>query len=186
MIDPHQSICPKPAEDLVPGDVVLLEGGDIFTADLRLVEASNLAADESALTGESVAVEKGTDAVAPDCPIDDRVGMVFKGTAMTRGSAVGIVVATGLQTELGQIRKLVEEAAPEHSPLERQLQKLSGQLIKFTLAIVAILGSSGVVQGEDISLMIEASIALAVAAIPEGLPVVATMALARGMWWMAK
>lgn len=175
-----------PAEDLVPGDVVLLEGGDIVTADLRLVEASNLAADESALTGESVAVEKGTDAVTPDCPIGDRVGMVFKGTAITRGSAIGIVVATGLQTELGQISKLVEEAAPEHSPLERQLQKLSGQLIKFTLAVVAILGILGVVQGEDIFLMIEASIALAVAAIPEGLPVVATMALARGMWRMAK
>lgn len=175
-----------PAEDLVPGDVVLLEGGDIVTADLRLLEASNLAADESALTGESVPVEKGTDAVAPDCPIGDRVGMVFKGTAMARGSAVGIVVATGLQTELGQISKLVEQASPEHSPLERQLQKLSGQLIKFTLAIVAILGILGVVQGEDIFLMIEASIALAVAAIPEGLPVVATMALARGMWRMAK
>lgn len=175
-----------PAEDLVSGDVVLLEGGDIVTADLRLVEASNLSADESALTGESVAVEKTTDAVVPDCPIGDRIGMAFKGTAMTRGSAVGVVVATGLQSELGQISKLVEEAAPEHSPLERQLQKLSGQLIKFTLAVVAILGILGVLQGEDLFLMIEASIALAVAAIPEGLPVVATMALARGMWRMAR
>ena len=175
-----------PAEDLVPGDVVLLEGGDIVTADLRLVEASNLSADELALTGEPTAVEKTTDAVAPDCTIGDRVGMVFEGTAMTRVSAVGIVVATGLQSELGQISKLVEEAAPEHSPLERQLQKLSGQLIKFTLAVVAILGILGVLQGEDMFLMIEASIALAVAAIPEGLPVVATMDLARGMWRMAK
>lgn len=175
-----------PAEDLVPGDVVLLEGGDIVTADLRLVETSNLSADESALTGESVAVEKSIEAVAADCPIGDRSGMAFKGTAITRGSAVGIVVATGLQSELGQISKLVAEAAPEHSPLERQLQILSGQLIKFTLAVVAILGVLGVVQGEDVFLMIEASIALAVAAIPEGLPVVATMALARGMWRMAK
>ena len=175
-----------PAEDLVPGDVVLLEGGDIVTADLRLVEASDLSADESALTGESVAVEKSIEAVATDCPIGDRTGMAFKGTAITRGSAVGIVVATGLQSELGQISKLVAEAAPEDSPLERQLQILSGQLIKFTLAIVAILGVLGVAQGEDVYLMIEASIALAVATIPEGLPVVATMALARGMWRMAK
>ena len=174
------------AEDLVPGDVVLLEGGDIVTADLRLVETSNLSADESALTGESVAVEKNTEAVAADCPIGDRSGMAFKGTAITRGSAVGIVVGTGLQSELGQISKLVAEAAPEQSPLERQLQILSGQLIKFTLVVVAFLGVLGVGQGEDVFLMIEASVALAVAAIPEGLPVVATMALARGMWRMAK
>lgn len=175
-----------PAEDLVPGDVVLLEGGDVVTADLRLVEASNLSADESTLTGESLAVDKGTDAVAADCPIGDRTGMVFKGTAITRGAAVGVVVATGLRSELGQISRLVEEAAPEHSPLERQLQRLSGQLIKVTLAVVAVLGLLGVVQGEDVFLMVEASIALAVAAIPEGLPVVATMALARGMWRMAR
>lgn len=136
-----------PAEDLVPGDVVLLEGGDVVTADLRLIQASNLSADEAALTGESVPVEKGTVDVAPDCPIGDRTGMAFKGTAITRGSAIGIVVATGLQSELGQISRLVEEAAPAHSPLERQLQRLSGQLIKFTVAFVAVLGVLGVVQG---------------------------------------
>lgn len=175
-----------PAEQLVPGDVVILEGGDIVTADLRLVESSNLSADESALTGESVAVDKHTEAVPADAAIGDRPCMAFKGSAITRGSAIGIVVATGLNTELGLISKLVEEAAPEHSPLKNQLQRLSGQLIKFTLVIVAILGALGVLQGGDVLLMIEASIALAVAAIPEGLPVVATMALARGMWRMAK
>ncbi|WP_372837320.1 cation-translocating P-type ATPase, partial [Puniceibacterium confluentis] len=156
------------------------------TADLRLAESSNLAADESALTGESLSVEKGTASVAADSLIADRSSMVFKGTAITRGSAVGIVVATGLHSELGQISQLVEEAAPDHSPLERQLQKLGGQLIWFTLAIVFALGIVGVLQGEDVLLMVEASIALAVAAIPEGLPVVATMALARGMWRMAR
>lgn len=175
-----------PAEDLTPGDIVVLEGGDIVTADLRLVESSGVSADEAALTGESVAIDKDTSAVAEECPIGDRSCMAFKGTAITRGSAVGVVVATGLDTELGLISKLVAEAVPENSPLEYQLQRLSGQLIKFTLVVVAILGVIGVLQGGDVFLMIEASIALAVAAIPEGLPVVATMALARGMWRMAK
>lgn len=175
-----------PAEDLVPGDIVVLEGGDVVTADLRLAESSNLSADESALTGESVAVDKSTEAVPSDAAIGDRSCMAFKGTAITRGSAVGIVVATGLDTELGLISKLVEDATPEHSPLEIQLQRLSGQLIKLTLLIIAVLAVLGVLQGGDELLIIKASIALAVAAIPEGLPVVATMALARGMWRMAR
>ena len=175
-----------PAEQLVPGDIVILEGGDIVTADLRLVETSNLSADESALTGESTDVDKDTAAVDADSAIGDRPCMAFKGTAITRGSAVGVVVATGLDTELGLISKLVEDAAPAHSPLESQLQRLSGQLIKLTLVIVAILGGLGVMQAGDDLLIIKASIALAVAAIPEGLPVVATMALARGMWRMAE
>jgi Ca2+-transporting ATPase len=175
-----------PAEDLVPGDIVILEGGDIVTADLRVIESSNLSADESALTGESVSVDKNTAAVDVNSAIGDRPCMVFKGTAITRGSAIGVVVATGLNTELGLISKLVEDAAPERSPLESQLQRLSGQLIKLTLMIVAALAVLGVLQaGEDL-LIIKASIALAVAAIPEGLPVVATMALARGMWRMAE
>ena len=175
-----------PAEDLVPGDIVMLEGGDVVTADLRLVESSNVSADESALTGESGAVDKTTSAVCADSHVGYRACMAFKGTAITRSSAVGIVVATGLDTELGQISKLVEDAAPEKSPLESQLNRLSGQLIKLTLAIVAILGVLGVLQGGNDVLIIKASIALAVAAIPEGLPIVATMALARGMWRMAK
>ncbi len=175
-----------PAEQLVPGDIVILDGGDIVTADLRLVVSSNLSVDESALTGESLPVGKTTEAVAADSPIGDRACMAFKGTAITSGSAIGVVVATGLDTELGVISKLVEDAAPEQSPLQAQLQRLSGQLIKLTLVIVALLGALGVMQGGDVPLMIEASIALAVAAIPEGLPVVATMALARGMWRMAR
>ncbi len=175
-----------PAEQLVPGDIVLLEGGDIVTADLRLLEASNLEADESTLTGESLPVSKNIDPVAVDSTVTDRSSMLFKGTAMTRGSGTGIVVATGMQTELGQISKLVSDAQPEHSPLERQLERLSGQLIYFTLATVTIIGTAGVLSGRDIYLMIKSVIALAVAAIPEGLPIVATMALARGMWRMAK
>lgn len=173
-------------EDLVPGDIVLLEGGDRVTADLRLLEASNLSADESMLTGESVAVSKRVQAVEADLTMGDRASMVYKGASLASGTGIGIVVATGMASELGKISKLVEEATPEHSPLERQLQRLSGQLIRFTLLIVALIAAAGMIAGRDIYLMIESAIALAVAAIPEGLPIVATMALARGMWRMAK
>ncbi|MDP2620079.1 MAG: cation-translocating P-type ATPase [Hyphomicrobiales bacterium] len=175
-----------PAQEIVPGDMVVLEGGDVVTADLRLVEASNLSTDESTLTGESVAVAKHIDPVAVGAPVAERTSMVFKGTAITRGSGLGVVVATGMQTELGRISQLVEEAKPERTPLERQLERLSGQLIRFTLVIVVVIGALGIAYGQDVFLMIEAAIALAVAAIPEGLPIVATMALARGMWRMAR
>jgi Ca2+-transporting ATPase len=151
------------AEQMVPGDIVLLEAGDAVSADMRLVEASNLAADESTLTGESVAVDKATQPVAADARLADRASMLFKGTAVTHGSGIGVVVATGLHTELGQVSQLVEEAEPGSSPLEKKLARLSGQLV-----------------------WVEAAIALAVAAIPEGLPIVATLALARGMWRMAQ
>lgn len=174
------------AEQVVPGDIVIMEGGDVITSDMRLIEASNLFADESALTGEAMAVEKQHGVVGADVPIGDRASMVFKGTSLTRGSGLGIVVATGMQSELGKISKLVEEAKPEHSPLEKQLDHLSGHLIRFTLVIAILIGALGIYAGNDLLLMIEAAIALAVAAIPEGLPIVATMALARGMWRMAK
>ncbi|MDF1779085.1 MAG: cation-transporting P-type ATPase [Rhizobiaceae bacterium] len=177
---------PVAAEELVPGDIVILEGGDIVAADLRLVKGSNLSVDESALTGESVPVSKSSEPVSAECVIGDRSSMIFKGTAITRGSGIGVVVATGMQSELGQISRLVEEAAPEHSPLERQLERLSGQLVWFTLLIVTLIGVVGVFAGRAPYLMIESAIALAVAAIPEGLPIVATMALARGMWRMAR
>jgi Ca2+-transporting ATPase len=175
-----------PAEELVPGDIVVLEGGDIVTADLRLVEGSNMSADESTLTGESLAVAKDVALVAADAPLADRGSMVFKGTALTRGSGLGVVVSTGMETELGHISRLVEEARPEHSPLEKQLERMSTQLVWVTLLIVAIIAVVGVTTGKDLLLMVEAAIALAVAAIPEGLPIVATMALARGMWRMAR
>jgi Ca2+-transporting ATPase len=174
------------AEELVPGDIVVLEGGDVITADLRLIEASNMAADESTLTGESLAVTKTVLPVAAGEPLAERTSMAFKGTSITRGSGLGVVVATGMQSELGHISRLVEEARPEHSPLEQQLERLSGHLIVFTVVIVAIIGAFGIASGKDVFLMVEASIALAVAAIPEGLPIVATMALARGMWRMAR
>jgi P-type Ca2+ transporter type 2C len=175
-----------PAERLSPGDIVILDGGDVVTADLRLLEASKLQANESALTGESVPVSKQVEPLSEDAPLAERANMVFKGTAITRGTGEGVVVATGMDTELGRISTLVEEAEEEATPLERRLQQLGHRLIWVTLGIGAAVVVAGVVGGKDVLLMIETAIALAVASIPEGLPIVATVALARGMWRMAQ
>ncbi|MDN3626477.1 cation-translocating P-type ATPase [Methylobacterium isbiliense] len=174
------------AEDLVPGDIVLVEGGDAVPADIRLVEASNLSADESTLTGESVPVDKSADPVAVDARLAERSSMLFRGTLVTRGSATGVVVATGSGTELGGVARFVEQAEPDSSPLERRLERLSGQMVWVVLTLAVLLAGLGVATGKDLRLMTEASIALAVAAIPEGLPIVATLTLARGMWRMAR
>jgi len=173
------------AEELVPGDIVLLEGGDVVTADLRLIEASKLQANESALTGESVPVSKQVESLEEDVPLADRSNMVFKGTAITRGAGEGVVVATGMDTELGHISSLVEEAEEEVTPLEKRLEQLGRRLIWVTLVIGAFVAVAGILAGREILLMVETAIALAVASIPEGLPIVATIALARGMWRMA-
>jgi len=174
------------AEELVPGDVVLLAGGDVVTADLRLIEASRLQVNESALTGESVPVGKEVEPVTEDAPLAERSSMVFKGTAVTRGAGEGVVVATGMQTELGRISSLVEEAEQEATPLEKRLEQLGRRLIWVTLGIAALVIVAGIVAGKEVLLMVEAGIALAVASVPEGLPIVATVALARGMWRMAR
>jgi Ca2+-transporting ATPase len=175
-----------PAAELVPGDIVLVESGDSISADLRLIEASNLSADESALTGESVAVEKTTRPVAATTRLADRNSMLFKGTAIARGSGVGVVAVTGLATELGRVSQLVEEAEPGNSPIEKKLVRLSGQLVYVTLVFAVAIAAVGLATGKETFLMVEAAIAVAVAAIPEGLPIVATLALARGMWRMAR
>jgi P-type Ca2+ transporter type 2C len=174
------------AESIVPGDIVVLSGGDVITADARLIEASKLQADESALTGESVPVAKQTEPVDTERPLAERASMAYKGTAVTRGAGEAIVISTGQETELGQISSLVQEAQEEATPLEERLQQLGRKLIWVTLGIAAIVAVSGVIAGRDLALMIQTSIALAVASVPEGLPIVATVALARGMWRMAK
>lgn len=175
------------AQDLVPGDIVMLEAGDLVTADLRLAESYNLQANESTLTGESVPVGKVVDTLEENTILAERTNMLFKGTAVTMGSGKGIVVATGMATEIGQISSLVEEAEEEKlTPLERRLNLLANRLVWITLAITALLAASGILAGRGVLLMAKTSIALAVASIPEGLPIVATIALARGMWRMAR
>jgi Ca2+-transporting ATPase len=174
------------AEDLVPGDIVLLDAGDAVTADLRLLDCAKLAADESVLTGESVPVRKQAATLGADTPLMERDNMVFRGTAITRGTGVGLVIATGQATELGRIAELVSSAGAHATPLEERLDQLGRKLVWVTLVLSALIALAGIAGGRDLRLAIEVAIALAVAAIPEGLPIVATIALARGMWRMAK
>jgi len=174
------------AEDMVPGDIVILEGGDVITADLRLITQSKLQADESILTGESMAVEKGVQPLQVEAPLAERYNMLFKGTVLTRGSGEAVVVGTGMDTQLGNISLLVDETEDETTPLEERLDQLGHWLIWASLAIAAFVAVTGIIAGKETFLMIETAIALAVAAIPEGLPIVATIALARGVWRMAQ
>lgn len=175
-----------PAEELVPGDIVILEGGNIVSADMRLIKASKLQADESALTGESLPVDKCIEPLPCEIPLAERKNIVFKGTSLTRGSAEAVVYATGMNSELGKISALVETAEKQATPLEKRLDQLGHNLIRVTLALTVLIAAAGILRGKDVFLMIETAIALAVAAIPEGLPIVATIALARGMLRMAK
>lgn len=174
------------ASRLVPGDIVTFEGGDVVTADLRVIEASKLQANESTLTGESLPVGKSVDAVAEDASIGERRGMLYKGTVVTRGSGLGVVVATGMSCELGRISRLVAEAEVETTPLEQRLDKLGHGLVWATLVIAALIVVSGYAAGQATWKILETAIALAVAAVPEGLPIIATIALARGMHRMAR
>jgi P-type Ca2+ transporter type 2C len=174
------------AAQLVPGDIVLVEGGDIISADMRIFEQSKLQVNESALTGESMPVDKQLDPLDEEIVLAERLNMLFKGTQILRGSAKAVVTSTGMSTELGTISSLVEETDDVTTPLERKLHQLGNKLIWITLGIAVLVGLIGVLTGKEVLLMIETAIALAVAAIPEGLPIVATLALARGMWRMAK
>lgn len=175
-----------PADDVVPGDILILESGDIVTADIRIVEASKLQADESALTGESESVTKSIDPVDKKAPTAERTSMLYKGTSVTRGTAEGVVVATGMDTEVGKITTLSEEAEEEKTPLERRLNQMGQRLVWATLGIMVLVAASGFVAGRNTAVMVETAIALAIAAIPEGLPIVASLSLTRGVWRMVQ
>lgn len=174
------------AEKLVPGDIVVLDAGDVVAADMRCASSATLRIDESALTGESVPVGKGIEPDSALAGLHERNAMLFKGTHIVSGGGEGIVTGTGLATELGRITQLVDEASGGDSPLERQLAFLSRQLIWITLILAAAISAAGLSSGRPVFLMVETAIALAVAAIPEGLPIVATLTLARGMLRMAR
>lgn len=174
------------AKEIVPGDILILNGGDVITADARLIKASNLRINEASLTGESLPVEKQLESLSKETPLAERSNMVYKGSSVARGSGEAAVVNIGMETELGNISSLVQEAEEEITPLEERLDSLGRKLIYVTLGLVAIVALLGWGAGRDFRLMIETSIALAVASIPEGLPIVATIALARGMHRMAQ
>ncbi|KOH45236.1 cation-translocating P-type ATPase [Sunxiuqinia dokdonensis] len=174
------------AEELVPGDILVLESGDLVPADARILQASELAADESPLTGESVPTEKFTDQLNEETPLAERTNMLFKGTAITSGKGEAMVTAIGHQTEIGKVSDMVDETKREEIPLNRKLAKLSHRLIWFILGLAVLFFIFGWWSGKEIYLLLQTSIAWTVAAIPEGLPIVASIALARGMLRLAK
>lgn len=170
-----------PAADLVPGDVVLLEAGDGVPADVRLLEAHQFAVDEAALTGESEPVSKRIDALQDaGLALGDRLNMGFKGSLVTRGRAIGIVVATGQVTELGRIAALLRDTGRGKTPLQKRLARFSRRLALVVLAICALIFAAGLLRGEPAVLMFLTAVSLAVAAVPEALPAVITVALALG------
>lgn len=172
--------------NIVPGDILYLEAGDIIPADARIFHEARLQADESALTGESVSIEKKKVILPVDTHFAERINMLYKGTNINKGNGWAIVIATGMETEIGKIANLVESAGQSATPLEKKLENFSKKLIKVTIVLVLIIFIAGVLNGQKLWEMLETSIALAVAAIPEGLPIVATLALAQGMLKMAK
>jgi Ca2+-transporting ATPase len=174
------------AEELVAGDVVMLSAGDRVPADLRLLEASALHAEEAPLTGESKSVFKTTDVVALDAVIAERSSMLFLGTVVTSGRALAIVVATGEHTELGRIGKLVIDVPEEQTPLQKKLDALGRRLAVIVIVIGAIVAVAGWLRGDGLWTTIEVGISLAVAAVPEALPAVTTFILAFGVLEMAR
>ena len=170
-----------PASTLVPGDVVVLEAGNQVPADLRLIEIARFQVDESALTGESVTVTKDIAALpqAAGAALGDRLNMVFKGTTATQGRARGMVVATGMATELGKVAQLLD-TEDRSTPLQQRLAAFGKRLALAVLGICLVIFVVGVLRGEDPLLMALTAISLAVAAIPEAMPAVVTVLLALG------
>jgi len=175
-----------PSTKLVPGDLVLLTSGDKVPADLRLVEARNLQVNESALTGESLAVEKDTQPLDPDAPLAERTNMAYAGSFVTFGQGKGVVVAIGETTETGRISQLMEQHTNLTTPLTRKFDKFSRTLLYIILGVAALTFAVGLGRGNSWVSMFEAAVALAVSAIPEGLPAVVTITLAIGVSRMAR
>lgn len=176
-----------PARELVSGDVVLLESGDRVPADLRFVECNDCSVDESALTGESVPVVKTAGKLdTADLALGDRKNCGYLGTMVTRGTAKGIVTVTGMQTEMGKIADLIQQTEEAETPLQHRLEQLGKILIVVALALTVVVVLAGILHGQPAYDMFLAGVSLAVAAIPEGLPAIVTIALALGVQRMIK
>jgi Ca2+-transporting ATPase len=175
-----------PTEQIVPGDIVLIEAGDRVPADGRLLTAVNLEVEEASLTGESLASTKTLDPVKVDASIGDRKCAVFMNTTVTRGRAEFVVTATGMNTEMGHIAGLLQDTETEKTPLQKQLDTLAHSLAKLAGVIVGIVFIIGLISGDKFEDLMLTAVALAAAAIPEGLPAVTAVTLAIGTSRMAK
>ena len=169
------------ARELVPGDILQLETGNVIPADLRLLEAVNLRIQEAALTGESESIEKHTASLSgEDLPLGDRRNMGYMGTIVTQGRGLALVIATGMQTELGKIADLIQQVKQENTPLQRRLDALGKNLALIGLAIAALIFVLGIMRGDELRHMLLTAVSVAVAIVPEGLPAVVTITLALG------
>jgi P-type Ca2+ transporter type 2C len=175
------------AEDVVPGDILLLSAGDRVAADARLLRAINLQTDESSLTGESLPSEKASDVlVAAEAGPGDRMNMVFAGTAISNGRATAVVTGTGMQTEFGRIATMLESVESEKTPLQKNLDEVGNMVARAAVAIVLVIVFLGFFRGESLIDMLIFGIALAVAVVPEALPAVVTISLALGVQRMVR
>lgn len=180
----HQTV---PASSLVPGDVVIMESGDRVPADLRFITCNQIAIDESALTGESVVVVKSSAVIAEESPpLGDRKNCGYLGTMITRGTATGIVTMTGMNTEMGKIADLIQQTEEADTPLQHRLEQLGKILIIVSIILTVVVVVAGILHGQPLYDMFLAGVSLAVAAIPEGLPAIVTIALALGVQRMIK
>lgn len=176
-----------PAKMLVPGDIVLLESGDRIPADIRWLECSALYAEESALTGESLPVSKHAEPIhAEEIPLGDQKNIGFMGTMVTRGTGRAVVVRTGMDTEMGKIADLIQNTESQETPLQHRLEQLGKILIYVSLGLTIVVVVAGILHGQPATAMFLAGVSLAVAAIPEGLPAIVTIALALGVQRMIK
>ena len=175
------------ARSIVPGDVLALEAGQSVAADARVISSAELRTAEAALTGESLPVDKRADQdLDIDTPLADRATMVYKGTSVVAGTANAVVVATGMATAIGGVGKLVAGVQEEKTPLERRLASLGARLIILAVGVAALVGLLGALRGQPLDEMIKTALALAIAAVPEGLPAIITIALAVGVGRMAR
>jgi len=174
-----------PADEIVPGDLLVVREGDRVPADARLVSVELLEVDESALTGESMPVDKLVDEVPDETPLAERASMVFAGTAVTRGSARAVVTGTGARTEVGAVAALTETAKPPPTPLQRRLARLSGRMATLGVGITLVLAAGMLLRGSSLEEAFLVGVAVAVAVVPEGLAATVTVALAQGARAMA-
>src|SRR5512145_3132446 len=169
------------ARGLVPGDIVQVEAGNLLPADVRLLEAVNLRIQEAALTGESEPVEKQIATLSGDgLPLGDRRNMGYMGTIVTQGRGLALVIATGMQTELGKIADLIQQSGSEETPLQKRLDQLGKNLAVVGVVIAVIIAVLGLLRGDELRHMLLTAVSVAVAIVPEGLPAVVTITLALG------